>query len=117
MSEAQEQERVIQWAAYMESKYPCLKWLFHIANGGKRNYLEAVKFKRQGVKAGVSDLFLPYYNGVYHGLFIEMKAENGKVSKKQQEFIDDMNDSLYKAVVCYSADSAIDTIEDYLRGY
>ena len=50
MSEAQEQEVIIQWADLHGLP------LFHIPNGGKRNAAEAAHLKRQGVRAGVPDL-------------------------------------------------------------
>ena len=114
-TEAQEQAAVIQWAAYNESRYPCLKWLFHIANGGSRNKREAANLKKQGVKPGVSDLFLPWNNGQHCGLFIEMKRQGGRISEKQSEFISDMNKSGYKAVVCYGAEQAINALKKYLK--
>ena len=53
--------------------------MFHIPNGGSRNKLEASNLKKQGVKAGVPDLFLPVGRGSYHGLFIELKS--AKISR------------------------------------
>lgn len=59
-SEDTEQINVVSWAGWNMNRYPELKWLFHVPNGGSRNKQEAVKFKQMGVKAGVSDLCLPY---------------------------------------------------------
>lgn len=59
--------------------------IFAIPNGGSRNIVEAVNFKRMGVLAGVPDLFVPRGNSTYHGLFIEMKAGSGKLSESQSE--------------------------------
>ena len=64
-SEDTEQIAVIQWAQYNVNHHPELKWLHHCPNGGSRNRLEAVKLKQMGVKAGVSDLCLPYPKGIY----------------------------------------------------
>ena len=113
-TEAEEQQAVIEWAQYETHNYPCLKWLHHIPNGGRRDKQEAIKLKRQGVKAGVSDLFLPYPNNGYHGLYIEMKSENGRLSQKQAEFLEDMVEYGYKTAVCYNAESAIAEISKYL---
>lgn len=74
-SEDTEQINVISWASWQMQKYPELKWLHHIPNGGSRNRAEAVKLKQMGVKSGVSDLCLPYPKGIYCGLYIEMKFE------------------------------------------
>lgn len=113
-TEAEEQQAVIDWALYNVNNYPCLKWLHHIPNGGSRDKREAVKLRRQGVKAGVSDLFLPFPTEDYHGLYIEMKSNKGRLSEKQAEFIEDMTRNGYKAVVCYSAEAAISVIKNYI---
>lgn len=113
-SEATEQERLISWASWQQSCFPELKLLFHIPNGGSRNTLEAANLKRQGVKAGVPDLFLPVAKGTYHGLFIEMKWGKNTVTDKQDEWLHDLTVQGYKAAVCYGADEAIEIITNYL---
>ncbi|WP_379714368.1 hypothetical protein [Mediterraneibacter gnavus] len=45
-SEDTEQINVISWASWQMQKYPELKWLHHIPNGGSRNRAEAVKLKQ-----------------------------------------------------------------------
>lgn len=82
-SEDTEQIHVCNWAAWNENRYPELKWLHHIPNGGSRNKAEAVKLKSMGVKSGVSDLHLPYAKGVYIGLYIEMKYGTGRHQDSQ----------------------------------
>ena len=89
-SEDTEQINVVSWADWNMKCYPELKWLFHVPNGGSRNRMEAVKFKQMGVKAGVSDLCLPYPKGIYHGLFIEMKYGRNRQQDTQKEFLADM---------------------------
>lgn len=113
-SEATEQERLISWASWQQNRFPELKLLFHIPNGGSRNTLEAANLKRQGVKAGVPDLFLPVAKGTYHGLFIEMKWGKNTVTDKQDEWLHDLTVQGYKAAVCYGADEAIEIITNYL---
>lgn len=83
-SEDTEQINVVSWAGWNMNRYPELKWLFHVQNGGSRNKQEAVKFKQMGVKAGVSDLCLPYPKGIYCGLFIEMKYGNNRQQDTQK---------------------------------
>ena len=116
ISEAQEQEAVMTWARYMERKYPALKLLYHVPNGGSRHPAEAVTLKRMGVKPGVPDLCLPVPSGEYHALYIEMKAEKGRVSALQAEWIADLQKYGNRAVVCYGAQAAIDELERYLKG-
>ena len=71
--EAQEQAVVISWCEMQKNKYPELSMIYHCPNGGYRNKIEAANLKRQGVKSGVPDLFLPVPRKNKHGLFIEMK--------------------------------------------
>lgn len=113
--EATEQEAVISWAEYNEYQYPSLKWLYAIPNGGSRHPYEAVNLKRQGVKAGVSDLKVPCMRGGFGGLYIEMKYGDNKLTEKQAEFLEDMQKEGYKTAVCYTADEAIEVIEKYLK--
>lgn len=109
-----EQENVISWANWHLREHPELKWLHHIPNGGKRNKAEAARFKAQGVKAGVSDLFLPAAHGGYFGLYIEMKYGKNKPTDQQKEFIADMQQAGYDARVAYSAQEAIEILQEYL---
>lgn len=97
------------------NRYPELKWLFHVPNGGSRNRAEAVKFKQMGVKAGVSDLQLQYPKGSYCGLFVEMKFGNNRQQETQKEFLADMAAAGHFVATCYSAEEAIKVIEEYLN--
>lgn len=113
-SEATEQERLISWAQRQYNKYPELKLLYHVPNGGSRNTLEAANLKRQGVKAGVPDLCLPVARQGHHGLYIEMKWGQNKVTKNQKQWLDDLQQQGYETTVCYGADEAIRVIKEYL---
>lgn len=114
-SEDTEQINVVSWANWNVNRYPELRWLFHVPNGGSRNRAEAVKFKQMGVKAGVSDLCLPYPKGSYCGLFVEMKFGNNRQQDTQKEFLADMAAAGHFVVTCYSAEEAIKVIEEYLN--
>ncbi len=112
LTEAQEQTAYFNWAAYI----PELKWAYAIPNGGKRDKIEAAHLKRQGVKAGVSDIFVPLPKGKYHGLYIEMKVKPNKPTDKQKDFLADMAVAGYATAVCYGADDAIRVTKQYLKG-
>lgn len=114
-SEDTEQINVVSWANWNVNRYPELRWLFHVPNGGSRNKQEAVKFKQMGVKAGVSDLCLPYPKGIYCGLFIEMKYGNNRQQDTQKEFLANMAAAGHFVATCYSAEEAIKVIEEYLN--
>lgn len=113
--ESAEQEAVFEWAEYSLGKYPELKLLHHIPNGGQRNPREAKSLKRQGVKSGVPDLSLPVARGGYHGLYIELKAGKNKPTAKQLEWLSELKKQGYYAVVCYGSAEAIKIITGYLN--
>ena len=114
MTEAQEQKALFQWAGYAEQQYPELKLLHHIPNGGKRDPITARNLKAEGVKAGVPDIFLPVARGQYHGLYIELKTQKGKLQKNQKEWLNALNEEGYATNVCYGWLEARETIEKYL---
>ena len=115
MSEAQEQSTVIEWALYNQNRYPELKLLHHIPNGGRRDARTGAMMKRQGVKAGVPDLHLPVSRGKYHSLYIEMKTDKGRPTETQKEWLDALNAEGNMAVICHSAEEAIAVIKLYLK--
>ena len=115
-SEDTEQETVIQWAKICEGKWPELALLYHTPNGGKRNAKEAAKLKRMGVLAGVADLHLPVARGRYHGLYIEMKYDDGRILESQKAFMKAAAAQNYYCIVCYSAADAIEVLDLYMHG-
>lgn len=114
-TEDQEQMTVMSWAHRTKFKDGRLSdYLFHIPNGGSRNIIEATKLKKMGVKAGVPDLQLIVPNGEVHGLWIELKAQKGKLQPSQQIMIQRLEAQGYICKVCFGADEAISEIKKYL---
>ena len=113
--EAIEQEKVIKWARDNENNYPFL-WLLHSSlNGVKLSKNQAGRAKTQGMLSGVPDLFLPVPKNGFHGLYIEMKSEKGRVSVSQNRFLSVTNELGYQSIVCYSSEDAIQKIQEYLK--
>lgn len=110
-----EQQVVVQWAHY----HWFGKHVVPIPNGGHRIKAVAAKMKRRGaVKAGVSDLFLAYPSGGYHGLWLEMKRtekSKAKVSPLQSEFLAQQREVGYAGEVAYGALHAMEIIKKYLE--
>lgn len=114
-TEDQEQITLMSWAHRVKFKDGRLSdYLFHIPNGGSRNIIEATKLKKMGVKAGVPDLQLIVPNGQAHGLWIELKAQKGKLQPSQQIMIQRLEAQGYLCKVCFGADEAINEIKKYL---
>lgn len=109
--EAEEQETFFEWCAMHKE----LRWVHAIPNGGSRHPAEARHLKAQGVKRGVSDIFVPIARNGLHGLYIEMKRrKGGRVSDEQRRFIRDMVAQGYGATICFGADDAIDAVKEYM---
>jgi len=126
--EHNEQKMVIVWCELNKKLYPCLDRIYAIANGGDRHLLVAMKLKKEGVKAGMLDLCLPwplefdqmddiplYFKC---GLYVEMKAlpkQPSKVSPKQKEWIKYLLAVGYEVHIAWSADEAIRIIKNYVN--
>ena len=86
MTESKIQQQIVE---YFNNTY-CLKHhnprglIFSIPNGGTRKKLEAITLKATGLLAGVSDLIVILPNGKL--IFVEIKTDTGKMSEKQIEF-------------------------------
>ena len=115
-TEDQEQTTVISWCRVMEHQWPELRLIHHIPNGGKRSKSEAARFRAMGVLPGVADLFLPVPRCGYHGLYIEMKALDGRVSPDQKKFLTAASGQGFCCCVCFGADAAIAVLMQYLAG-
>lgn len=115
-TEEEEQIWLFSWASLNLGRWPELGLMHHIPNGGKRSKPEAARFKAMGVKRGVSDIFLPVARGGYHGLYIELKAKDGKVEKEQKEWIDAVRKQGYCGAVCYGGFEAANLVEAYMKG-
>ena len=115
-TEHQEQCALFEWAAWMESRWPELRLLHAIPNGGKRDIRTAAMLKAEGVKPGVPDICLPVPRGGKHGLYIELKRrKGGAVSEAQQAWIRALCGQGYACTVCHGWDAARDEIMGYLR--
>ena len=115
--ESAHQAQVIEWSRWAykanPSRYPMLNMLHCSLNGVKLSGTQAKVAKGQGMLSGVPDLFLPVPKNGYHGPFIEMKSEKGRVTENQHWFLTNAESVGYKTAVCYSAKEAISAIEAY----
>lgn len=119
-SESKHQEAFFAW---LSLKYPQINAVaFAIPNGGKRGKREAYSLQRQGVKAGVPDIFISMARYPYHGLYIEMKrpggdgVPKGKLSEAQKFRQNILKQFNYKIANCYGVDEAQEFLEDYIKG-
>lgn len=111
-TEHAEQVAVIAWC----DAHRIAKHIFAIPNGAHKSGATAAKFKREGLRSGVPDLFLPEPRRGYHGLFIEMKRIKGSVtSEAQDDWLLYLASNKYCTQVAKGADEAIERIKWYLE--
>ena len=112
-----EQVLLMQWWALAHQQFGVPEQLlFVFLYGGERNIIVAARMKKEGVRAGVPDLFLAVPKGEFHGLFIEMKKpKGGRVSKNQSSMMKLLSEQGYRSKVCCGWVEARAEIERYLR--
>ena len=118
--ESEEQQTVFEWARWNEKRYPDLKWLIHVPNGGLRNVMVAVQLKAQGTRKGFPDIMLPTSRHGYHALVIELKRQKAakpQLSPEQKAWIEYLKSQGWYATVCYGAEEAIEKLEWYLNDH
>ncbi len=130
--EATAQAAVIEWWEYAHAGFGLkdARVLFHVPNGayfgagvktlksGKTVPLGAIRanaLKRQGFVNGVPDLLLIVPRGDAHGLAIEMKAPDGRLSVDQGQMLALFESCGWKQVICWSFDEAVRAITNYLQ--
>lgn len=111
MTETQEQKQLIQWTR----TDPRFQFLFHIPNESIGGQGWIIRNRQMGVKSGVPDLFFPVPLNGYHGMFIEMKAGKGRLSKEQEKWISVLETFGYKCVVAYGWEEAKKSLEEYVN--
>ena len=116
MSEHDLQASFFDWASRAVREWPELDLMFAIPNGGHRNKIVAAKLKREGVKAGVADIFLPVPKGGYSGMWMELKYRKGKLSDAQLRFLTSMVHMGYYAVAARDWEALAEETVNYLKG-
>lgn len=114
VTEHQSQCAIFKWARLQQGAIPELGLLFAVPNAGRRGGAVGRQMVNEGLKKGVPDMMLPVARKDWHGLFIELKKEGGKLSLEQNQWLYSINMQGYLAIVCWSSESAIDEIKNYL---
>ena len=129
-TESQEQAALITWwHSYAATKGIDERLLFSIPNGANKSIAQAMKFKREGLRKGVPDLFLamrkvmkkphdepyPAYLVMFHGLFIEMKRKKEKGTQEQIEYGLLLRKMGYSSLICLGCDEAMKAIKGYIE--
>ena len=115
-----------QIAIYLQLQYPDVIYRFDIAADLKLTMGQAVKHKKLHPNRGYPDLFIAEPMSKYHGLYIEVKKEGEKLTKKdgswrtphiteQAEKIEKLRVKGYKAEFGIGFDECKKIIDEYLR--
>src|ERR1700692_402445 len=132
-SESAIQYAIVEWSHTVKvSSYRLSDFLIKISNEGKRGWFTGKKMKKEGLKKGVSDLFLALpikVKTTFHidnsediicesihkpGLWMEIKSKKGKPSVYQMEWLALMEIQGYSAGLIFSVDEGILAIKNYL---
>ena len=118
-SENQEQRALVKWLNF----HPVLKDFFcKNDNEGKRTPAQGWNLKLMGLRPGVSDLFIYYPSGKFHGLWLEikrnmrytpsqMKTDTWVAQEKFQSIVKSVG---FDAHFCYGFEHGKRIIESYL---
>jgi hypothetical protein len=119
-TELREQARLVRWShkPLVRELMPQLRYLHHSPNGGRRDSFTGAQMKALGTKPGFPDLVLPVKSpgslGRTPGLAIEMKADKGKTTPEQDDWLAHLSAQGWYATVCRSADDAREVLCHYL---
>jgi len=99
----------VQW---FKCQYPNIL-IHHSPNGGKRNAIEAARFKKMGVCAGFPDLMIIAENKPI--LFVEMKSKRGSLSANQVIVLSKLKLAGHNVDICKSLDDFMKVVNEYFR--
>ena len=116
MSEHDSQTAFMNYVRFREGAIPELQWLHAVPNGGARNAVTGARMKAEGVRKGVWDICWPFPCGGYKGLYIELKHGRNKLTPEQEAFGEFVRKQGYKTAVAYTAEKAIEILEEYING-
>lgn len=107
-------------AAYFDLVHlymPNSKLIYAVPNGANKSPAQRMKFKREGLTAGVFDVDIKFACGGYHGMCIEFKS-NSKFgySPEQKLFAQQLGEQGYYFEIHHDAQIAWAQTDAYLRG-
>jgi len=100
----------VQVVSWFRKTYPSIR-LFAIPMGGARSASTGAMLRAEGCVKGIPDIFIPELK-----LFIEMKkAEGGRVSPEQLDWLQYLNSVGYTAKVCHGFEDAKAFIQENIK--
>lgn len=105
-TESAEQAALFDFLTRIGPRVPAVRWAFHVPNGGHRAKAVAIRLKREGVKAGVPDVWLPVRREPYAGFVCELKVGANRPTAVQRAWLELLTAEGWRAVVCWGWQSA-----------
>jgi hypothetical protein len=96
--------------------HPAAQWAFAIPNGFLDTKSKRIRAWQEGMLSGVPDIFVPYPVRGFHGLFLEFKAQGGRVTKAQEDFLNYAHSVGYKAALVFGLREALEVFKEYIEG-
>lgn len=115
MSEHDEQKKFFQIVDSCKHLHKGFDNIYSIPNAAKRSYKLASYMKAEGLKKGVFDVAIDWPSGSYGAMRIEFKDGKNKPSPDQLLWLDKYKNANMLAIICYSADEAIDALFKYFN--
>ena len=103
------QKTFVEWARKQEFILLC----FAVPNGFQSNRHNAIMMKREGLLAGVPDVFCLLSNGKW--AIIEFKTETGVVGPHQKAVIEKLQEGKQNVKVCRSTREAVLFVKEVLN--
>lgn len=103
------QIQICEWVKQLHPEIP----IIGVMNQRKCSLVYGFILKKMGLRKGASDLMFPKGNGDKPGIWLEIKTFDGKASKEQIKFRDDMRALGYEAQITYGFDEAIHIISSF----
>lgn len=110
--ESANQTFFVHWFKMQYPQYHQL--IMSLPNGQNVGPRIGKRLKEMGLLKGAPDLLLAIPKNGHHGLFIEMKSNEGRVTPEQKEVHAKLIDMGYQVSICYSAYEAMDIVKIYL---
>jgi hypothetical protein len=109
--EAWHQKQLVQWC----KQFSWGQFLYHVPNESVGGYGWMIRNRQMGMRKGVPDLVLPIPMRGFHGLYIEMKTEKGRLSTEQKRWADALKTFGYCMEVAHGWEEARDTLSWYME--
>jgi len=104
---------LVGWCDVISCAYPDVGRYIATDPAGARTPQAGLRRKRMGVRAGVPDIMWPAARHGFHGLWIELKADKGRLSPAQTDWLSYLATAGHLAVCCHGLTEAIDAVAGY----